>query len=110
MPSSFKSIGDAEFDAEVLRADGPTVVFFWAPWSDPCRYFVPALEGFAATHAKDAKLVKVNVQEHQGAAKAARIGAIPALLLYKGGKVEADIIGTCTEPELAALFDKARAR
>ncbi len=108
MPSAFKSIGDAEYAAEVLRSDRPTIVFFWHPWSDPCRYFIPALEGFAAQHAQDAKLVKVNVQEHQAAAKEARIAALPALLLYQGGQVVADILGTCTEPELAALFQKAR--
>ena len=58
MPSAFKSISDAEFAAEVLRAERPAIVFFWAPWSDPCRYFVPALEGFAAQHGQEVKLVK----------------------------------------------------
>jgi thioredoxin 1 len=107
MPSAFRSVGEDDFGHEVLDSLEPVIVFFWDS-SDPCRFFIPALEGFAAGRGEDAKLVKVNVEIAPGPAIRARLAATPALLLYRGGRVVDQIVGTCTREELEALFRRAR--
>lgn len=107
MGSAFQSVGEDDFGHEVLDRLEPVIVFFWDS-SDPCRFFIPALEQFAAERRDDARLVKVNVEVSPGPAIRARLAATPALLLYQGGQVVDQIIGTCTREELETLFRRAR--
>ena len=80
------SVNEAEFEREVLRADLPVLVDFWAPWCGPCHMVAPALESLARDQAKALKVVKVNVDENPGLASRYRAMSIPTMIVIKGGR------------------------
>lgn len=80
------AVGEADFDREVLRADRPVLVDFWAPWCAPCRMVAPALESLARDHGKTLKIAKVNVDENPGLASRYRAMSIPTMIVIQGGR------------------------
>src|SRR5262249_30825024 len=83
---------------EVLQAGEPVLVDFWASWGPPCRAMNPVLEALA----RDFKVCKVNVDTNQQVAAHYDISSIPALLIFKGGQVEARHVGVTPEATLRA--------
>lgn len=100
---------DADFQTQVLAADVPVLVDFWAPWCGPCKMIAPALEKLADTYAGRAKVVKVDVDQNQRTAFDYHVRSIPMLLLFKDGKVQDTSIGLVAESQLAQMLDKALA-
>jgi thioredoxin 1 len=86
---------------EVLEAGEPVLVDFWAGWCGPCRMMNPVLEALA----KDFKVCKVNVDSNQPLAAKYGISSIPALLIFKGGKVVAQHMGITPEETLRAELE-----
>jgi len=84
---------DATFDSEVLKADKPVLVEFWAPWCGPCRQVAPILEEMAAEHAEKLKIVKVNTDENPQIAASYGITSIPTMNVYSGGELVKTIVG-----------------
>lgn len=80
------SVGEAQFEREVLQADRPVLVDFWAPWCGPCRMVAPTLEKLAREQAKALKVAKVNVDENPGLAAKYGAMSIPTMLVIKGGR------------------------
>jgi thioredoxin len=80
------SVNETSFEREVLRADRPVLVDFWAPWCAPCRMVAPALEALARDQAKALKVVKVNVDENPGLASRYGAMSIPTMIVVKGGR------------------------
>jgi thioredoxin 1 len=93
-------VTEAEFEREVLRADRPVLIDFWAPWCAPCRMVAPALEAIARDHGKALKVVKVNVDENPGLA--ARYGAmsIPTMIVVNAGREVDRWVGALPENAL----------
>lgn len=89
---SARSVTDATFTTDVLEADRPVLVDFWAPWCGPCRQVGPILDELAAEHA-EIEVVKVNVDENPQVTARYGITSIPALNVYAGGEVVKSIIG-----------------
>ena len=86
-------VSDATFDQEVLRSEQPVLVDFWAAWCGPCTAIAPAVDAVAQKYAGKLKVTKVNVDQNGAAPSRYNIRGIPALLLFKGGKVADQIVG-----------------
>jgi len=87
------AVTDATFEAEVLQAQVPTLVDFWAEWCGPCRMMAPILEKLAAAHAGKLKVVKFDVQESPDTPASLGIMNIPTMILYVGGEEKERLIG-----------------
>ena len=92
-------------NSEVLNAAEPVIVDFWAEWCGPCRQIGPALEELAAEYAGKVKIVKVNVDENPESPAALGVRGIPALFLFKDGKVVSNKIGAAPKAALKAWID-----
>ena len=100
-----KTFTEAAFDADVLNADTPVLVDFWAEWCGPCRMLGPTIDAVADDFAGKAKIGKLNVDQEMGIAQRYNIRGIPALLLFKGGKVAGQLVGAVPKEEIAKLIN-----
>ncbi|OGP63796.1 MAG: thioredoxin [Deltaproteobacteria bacterium RBG_13_49_15] len=106
MAAGVNEIGDNSFDAEVLKADKPVLVDFWAPWCGPCRAIAPMVEELAGTFGTQIKFAKCNVDENPATPGKYGIRAIPTLILFKGGNVVEQITGMVAKSKLEAALNK----
>jgi len=108
MAGTLTDVTDSTFQAEVLEADGPVLVDFWAPWCGPCRVVAPTLEEIAAER-PDLKIVKLNVDDNQQTAAKFEVLSIPTLILFKHGQVAKKVIGAYPKRRLEAELEPALA-
>src|SRR6204780_2931527 len=78
---------DSAFDKEVLNSDLPVLVDFWAPWCGPCKAMGPTVDALATGDVGKVRIGKLNPDENPAPARGCQLRGIPALLLFKGGKV-----------------------
>ncbi|WNG33588.1 thioredoxin [Archangium minus] len=93
-------LGDADFQREVLEAEGPVLVDFTATWCGPCRALSPTLEALATEHKGRLKVAKLDVDDNQGTAQQYGIRSVPTLLFFKQGKVVGQIVGALPRARL----------
>ena len=86
-------ITEQNFEQEVLKADKPVLVDFWASWCGPCRMLAPTIEKLAEEMEGVAKVGKVNVDEQPGLAARFGISSIPTLIVFEDGKVKNTSVG-----------------
>lgn len=86
MSDKILHVGDADFDAQVLRSSEPVLVDFWAEWCGPCKAIAPMLDEMATAYAGRAKIAKVNVDHNPQTARQFQIRGLPTLILFKDGK------------------------
>ena len=98
-------VSDSNFELEVVKADGPVLVDFWAPWCGPCKMIAPVLEKLAERFDGKVKICKVNTDESPETPGKLGITGIPTLIVFKGGVELERIVGFKTEPELAATIE-----
>ena len=101
-------VKDADFNEKVIEASKgkPIVVDFWAPWCMPCNILSPTLEKLAKEHNGKFILAKVNVEKARTKAQEHAIMSIPAVKMFKDGKVVDDFIGALPEEEVKEWLDK----
>ena len=102
--SSVTVITDAEFDAEVLQAAQPVLVYFWAPWCGPCRLMAPIIDKLAASYSDRLKVVKMEVDPNPESVKTYQVDGVPAFRLIQGGNVIASMEGAVPQQKVEEML------
>jgi thioredoxin 1 len=100
-----KEFNEENFDNEVLRADEPVLVDFWAEWCMPCRMLAPTIEKLANAYEGKVKFGKVDTDSNRDIAMRYRIEAIPTVILFKGGQAVQRFVGVKGENDFRAALD-----
>lgn len=98
-------VTDASFEGEVLKAEGPVLVDFWAEWCGPCKMIAPILDDIATEYLEKIKVTKLNIDENPATPPKYGIRGIPTLMLFKNGAVEATKVGAVSKSQLTAFID-----
>ena len=102
--SSSVAVTDLNFESEVEKQNGLTVVDFWATWCGPCRMIAPILDKLAVEYQGKVKVTKLDGDSNIKTATRFNVRSIPAVLFFKGGKVVDQVIGAVPKPVLEAKF------
>ena len=95
-----KHISDASFEADVLQADKPVLVDYWAEWCGPCKMIAPILDEVSATYKDKLQIAKMNVDENRDIPAKFGIRGIPTLMLFKDGQLAATKVGALSKAQL----------
>ena len=108
MTGKLNDVTDATFQSEVIEAEGPVLVDFWAPWCGPCRVVHPILEEIDSER-EDLKIVSLNTDENQQTSARYEVLSIPTMILFKNGEIAKKVIGAMPKRRLEAELEPALA-
>ena len=91
---------DSNFSEDVLRSEKPVLVDFWAEWCGPCKAIAPALDEISNEMSDNITVAKINIDENPNTAQEFNIRSIPALMIFKNGKLEAEMMGQIPKSQL----------
>jgi len=100
MSENTKPVTDASFHTDVLQAEGPVLVDFWAEWCGPCKAIGPALEEIGAEYAGKLTVAKVNIDDNPVTPNTYAVRGIPTLILFKNGKPVSTKVGAAPKSAL----------
>jgi thioredoxin 1 len=106
MGDMIQATTDAAFEQDVLQANIPVLVDFWAEWCGPCKMIAPVLDEVAQEYEGKVKIVKVNVDDNSDTPAKYGVRGIPSLILFKNGSVVATKVGALTKSQLMAFLDE----
>jgi thioredoxin 1 len=101
-----KHISDASFEADVLKADKPVLVDYWAEWCGPCKMIAPILDEVSDTYRDKLQIAKMNVDENRDIPAKFGIRGIPTLMLFKDGQLAATKVGALSKAQLTAFIEQ----
>ena len=105
MSGNIVYLSDDSFEEEVVNADGPVLVDYWADWCGPCKMIAPILDEIAEEYKGKVKVAKLNIDENPATPPKYGIRGIPTLMLFKNGNVEATKVGAVSKSQLTAFLD-----
>jgi thioredoxin 1 len=104
--NSILELTDASFDADVLKSEQPVMVDFWAAWCGPCKALAPIVEEVAVAYGGKVKVGKMDVDKNVATPQRYGVRGIPTLLIFKGGKVQEQIVGYVPKETIQKALDK----
>lgn len=107
MSDNIKTISDDSFEADVLGADGPVLVDYWAEWCGPCKMIAPVLEEIASEYGDRLTVAKLNIDENPNTPPKYGIRGIPTLMLFKDGEVAGTKVGAVSKTQLSEFIDSS---
>ena len=105
MSDKIVHVTDGSFEDDVLKAEDPVLVDYWAEWCGPCKAIAPILGEIAEEYAGRLKIAKLNIDENPSTPPKYGIRGIPTLMLFKEGNVEATKVGALSKSQLSAFLD-----
>jgi thioredoxin 1 len=99
------AVTDQSFDSEVLKADGPVLVDFWAEWCGPCKVLSPVIDELAGEMQGKVKVVKINIDQAPEAPTKYGVRGIPTLMIFKNGQVVDTRVGGMPKAQLAEWIE-----
>ena len=105
MSDKIITLSDDKFEADVLNAEGPVLVDFWAEWCGPCKMIAPVLEEIASEYGDQLKVCKVDVDANPDLPGKFGIRGIPTLIVFKGGSAVETKVGALSKTQLAEFVD-----
>ena len=100
-------VTDSSFETDVIKANKPVLVDFWAEWCGPCIQIAPALEELASEYGEKLTVAKVNIDENPETPTRYGVRGIPTLILFKNGEIAATKVGAASNSKLAEWIDTA---
>jgi len=102
---SLVHISDDSFDADVIKAETPVLVDFWAEWCGPCKAIAPVLDELAGEYEGKLTIAKLDVDSNPQAARQFNVRSIPTLILFKGGDIANQHVGATSKQQLKDFLD-----
>jgi thioredoxin 1 len=106
---STRAVTDDSFQSDVLSADGPVLVDFWAEWCGPCKQIAPALEEIAREMGEKLTIAKLNIDDNPRTTAQYNVRGIPTLLIFKGGQVVAQKMGALPKGKILEWINQSAA-
>jgi thioredoxin 1 len=98
-------VTDASFEDDVLKANGPVLLDFWAEWCGPCKMIAPMLDEIADEFKAKVRIAKINIDDNPKTPQRFNVRGIPTLILFKNGQVEGQKVGALRKADLAAFLE-----
>ncbi|BAK77815.1 thioredoxin [Pseudogulbenkiania sp. NH8B] len=105
MSDLIQHVTDDSFEQDVLKAQGPVLVDYWAEWCGPCKMIAPILDEVSKEYDGRLKVVKLNIDQNEQTPPKFGIRGIPTLMIFKDGNVVATKVGALAKSQLTAFID-----
>jgi thioredoxin 1 len=105
MSTSILAVSDDSFEKDVMNAQLPVLVDFWAEWCGPCKMIAPILDDIAKTYEGRLTVAKINIDDNAATPQKFGVRGIPTLMLFKNGELESTKVGAISKSQLTAFLD-----